>query len=179
MKQEINHEPSGEPSWWTHEPGGETHEPKLGLNPRTCAILRPRSFSLCFSLSFTCAEQEGNRFLQTRVPLEIVSYSELELHSSLYKSKYKYRASYYSSVHPKPQKTQSHTHTVSRSNQMESEGSNISNNNENKQWRAEEAIAGNAEALQALRELITFPLYYSSQAKKLGLKVSTYIHYYY
>nr|XP_023928521.1 cell division control protein 48 homolog B-like [Quercus suber] len=54
---------------------------------------------------------------------------------------------------------------------MESEGSNISNdNNENKQWRAEEAIAGNAEALQALRELITFPLYYSSQAKKLGLK---------
>jgi len=59
---------------------------------------------------------------------------------------------------------------------MESEGSNISNDNkENKQWRAEEAIAGNAEALQALRELITFPLYYSSQAKKLGLKVSTYI----
>ncbi|XP_030956888.1 cell division control protein 48 homolog B-like [Quercus lobata] len=54
---------------------------------------------------------------------------------------------------------------------MESEGSNISNDNkENKQWRAEEAIAGNAEALQALRELITFPLYYSSQAKKLGLK---------
>ena len=47
------------------------------------------------------------------------------------------------------------THTVSRSNQMESEGSNISNNNEDKQWRAEEAIAGNAEALQALRELIT------------------------
>ena len=114
MKQEINHEPSGEPSWWTHEPGGETHEPKLGLNPRTCAILRPRSFSLCFSLFFTCAEQEGNRFLQTRVPLEIDSYSELELHSSLYKSKYKYRASYYSSVHPKPQKTSvPHTHCVS------------------------------------------------------------------
>ncbi|KAK9996998.1 hypothetical protein SO802_021684 [Lithocarpus litseifolius] len=41
---------------------------------------------------------------------------------------------------------------------MESEGSNIDNNNENRQWRAEEAIAGNAEALQALRELITFPL---------------------
>ena len=76
-------------------------------------------------------------------------------------------------------KNLSPTHTVSRSNQMESGGSNISNNNENKQWRAEEAIAGNAEALQALRELITFPLYYSSQAKKLGLKVSTYIHYYY
>ncbi|MFS8020797.1 putative AAA+ ATPase domain, ATPase, AAA-type, core, AAA ATPase, AAA+ lid domain-containing protein [Helianthus anomalus] len=37
-------------------------------------------------------------------------------------------------------------------------------------WRAEEAIAGNAEALQALRELITYPLLYSRQAKKLGLK---------
>ncbi|KAK1412405.1 hypothetical protein QVD17_33631 [Tagetes erecta] len=37
-------------------------------------------------------------------------------------------------------------------------------------WRAEEAIAGNAEALQALRELITYPLLYSRQATKLGLK---------
>ncbi|KAI3731525.1 hypothetical protein L1987_62713 [Smallanthus sonchifolius] len=36
-------------------------------------------------------------------------------------------------------------------------------------WSAEEAIAGNAEALQALRELITYPLLYSRQAKKLGL----------
>ncbi|KAD7116564.1 hypothetical protein E3N88_03832 [Mikania micrantha] len=37
-------------------------------------------------------------------------------------------------------------------------------------WRAEEAIAGNAEALQALRELITYPLLYSREARKLGLK---------
>ncbi|KAI3818207.1 hypothetical protein L1987_12010 [Smallanthus sonchifolius] len=37
-------------------------------------------------------------------------------------------------------------------------------------WSAEEAIAGNAEALQALRELITYPLLYSREAKKLGLK---------
>ncbi|XP_076947217.1 cell division control protein 48 homolog B-like [Bidens hawaiensis] len=37
-------------------------------------------------------------------------------------------------------------------------------------WRAEHAIAGNAEALQALRELITYPLLYSQQARKLGLK---------
>ncbi|KAK6921897.1 AAA ATPase, AAA+ lid domain [Dillenia turbinata] len=38
------------------------------------------------------------------------------------------------------------------------------------EWRAEEAIAGNAEALEALRELITFPLYYSKESQKLGLK---------
>ncbi|KAL6332513.1 hypothetical protein AAG906_008550 [Vitis piasezkii] len=38
------------------------------------------------------------------------------------------------------------------------------------EWRAEEAIAGNAQALEALRELITFPLYYSCEAQKLGLK---------
>jgi hypothetical protein len=58
---------------------------------------------------------------------------------------------------------------------MESHGSTSSNNvnNRKKQWRAEEAIAGNAEALQALRELITFPLYYSCEAQKLGLKVTT------
>ncbi|XP_076888686.1 cell division control protein 48 homolog B-like [Bidens hawaiensis] len=37
-------------------------------------------------------------------------------------------------------------------------------------WRAEYAIAGNAEALQALRELITYPILYSQQARKLGLK---------
>uniref|UniRef100_A0A2N9F8E4 CCHC-type domain-containing protein n=1 Tax=Fagus sylvatica TaxID=28930 RepID=A0A2N9F8E4_FAGSY len=52
---------------------------------------------------------------------------------------------------------------------MESHGSN--NQSDKKQWRAEEAIAGNAEALQALRDLITFPLYYSTQAHILGLKV--------
>ncbi|KAI7728961.1 hypothetical protein M8C21_020057 [Ambrosia artemisiifolia] len=39
-------------------------------------------------------------------------------------------------------------------------------------WRAEEAIAGNAEALKALRELITYPLLFSRQAKILGLKTS-------
>lgn len=43
------------------------------------------------------------------------------------------------------------------------------------EWRAEEAIAGNAPALEALRELITFPLYYSSEAKKLGLKVISFM----
>ncbi|XP_054823150.1 cell division control protein 48 homolog B-like [Prosopis cineraria] len=37
-------------------------------------------------------------------------------------------------------------------------------------WRAEEVIGGNAKALQALRELIIFPLLYSHQAKKLGVK---------
>ncbi|KAL4586753.1 hypothetical protein LXL04_011397 [Taraxacum kok-saghyz] len=38
------------------------------------------------------------------------------------------------------------------------------------EWKAEEAIAGNAEALQALRELITYPLLYSKEARQLGLK---------
>ncbi|KAK9935012.1 hypothetical protein M0R45_022129 [Rubus argutus] len=37
-------------------------------------------------------------------------------------------------------------------------------------WRAEKAIGGNAEALQALRELIVYPLLFSREAKKLGLK---------
>uniref|UniRef100_A0A2N9HUB9 Reverse transcriptase Ty1/copia-type domain-containing protein n=1 Tax=Fagus sylvatica TaxID=28930 RepID=A0A2N9HUB9_FAGSY len=55
---------------------------------------------------------------------------------------------------------------------MESHGSN--NQSDKKQWRAEEAIAGNAEALQALRDLITFPLYYSTQAHILGLKGDNY-----
>lgn len=45
-----------------------------------------------------------------------------------------------------------------------------SNNSNNRKWRAEEAIAGNAEALQALRELITFPLLYSTESRKLGLQ---------
>ncbi|XP_027099778.1 cell division control protein 48 homolog B isoform X3 [Coffea eugenioides] len=38
------------------------------------------------------------------------------------------------------------------------------------QWRAEEAVAGNWEALRALRELITSPLLYSRESRKLGLK---------
>ncbi|KAL0538834.1 hypothetical protein IC582_022994 [Cucumis melo] len=46
---------------------------------------------------------------------------------------------------------------------------NCGNGSENK-WRAEEAIAGNSEALKALRELIVFPLLFSQEAKKIGLK---------
>ncbi|KAG5603569.1 hypothetical protein H5410_025061 [Solanum commersonii] len=38
------------------------------------------------------------------------------------------------------------------------------------EWRAEDAIAGNAEALRVLRELITYPLLYSAESRKLGLK---------
>ncbi|KAH6807248.1 cell division cycle 48B [Perilla frutescens var. frutescens] len=37
-------------------------------------------------------------------------------------------------------------------------------------WKAEEAIAGNSEALQALRELIFYPILYSRESKILGLK---------
>ncbi|KGN51985.1 cell division control protein 48 homolog B [Cucumis sativus] len=46
---------------------------------------------------------------------------------------------------------------------------NCGNGSENK-WGAEEAIAGNSEALKALRELIVFPLLFSQEAKKIGLK---------
>ncbi|KAL2320053.1 hypothetical protein Fmac_029022 [Flemingia macrophylla] len=52
--------------------------------------------------------------------------------------------------------------------EMESCTSNSSDSNNH--WRAEEAIGGNAEALQALRELIIFPIQFSREAKKLGLK---------
>ncbi|XP_059655683.1 cell division control protein 48 homolog B isoform X2 [Cornus florida] len=45
-----------------------------------------------------------------------------------------------------------------------------SSNNGNEEWRAENAIAGNGEAIEALRELITFPLLYSRESQKLGLK---------
>nr|DAD31475.1 TPA_asm: hypothetical protein HUJ06_010326 [Nelumbo nucifera] len=41
------------------------------------------------------------------------------------------------------------------------------------QWRAEEVVAGNAEALEALRELIAFPFHYSRESRKLGLKWRT------
>ncbi|XP_027360244.1 cell division control protein 48 homolog B isoform X1 [Abrus precatorius] len=47
----------------------------------------------------------------------------------------------------------------------------VSNSDRKEQWRAEEAIGGNAEALQALRELIIYPFLFSQQARKLGLKV--------
>ncbi|XP_027360246.1 cell division control protein 48 homolog B isoform X2 [Abrus precatorius] len=46
----------------------------------------------------------------------------------------------------------------------------VSNSDRKEQWRAEEAIGGNAEALQALRELIIYPFLFSQQARKLGLK---------
>ncbi|CAN6270125.1 unnamed protein product [Urochloa humidicola] len=37
-------------------------------------------------------------------------------------------------------------------------------------WRAEEAIAGNRRALQALRELVMFPILYAGESRVLGLK---------
>ncbi|XP_051123282.1 cell division control protein 48 homolog B isoform X2 [Andrographis paniculata] len=37
-------------------------------------------------------------------------------------------------------------------------------------WKAEEAIAGNVEALQVLRELISYPVLYSREARILGIK---------
>ncbi|KAL1291323.1 hypothetical protein HN51_059873 [Arachis hypogaea] len=40
----------------------------------------------------------------------------------------------------------------------------------NNQWSAEEAIGGNAQPLQALREIIIFPRLFSRQAQSLGLK---------
>lgn len=51
---------------------------------------------------------------------------------------------------------------------MESCTSNSSGSNNH--WRAEEAIGGNTQALQALRELIIFPIHFSHEARKLGLK---------
>ncbi|KAJ0095300.1 hypothetical protein Patl1_16692 [Pistacia atlantica] len=52
---------------------------------------------------------------------------------------------------------------------MDSSGSsNI--NDRTSGWKAEEAIGGNKQAVEALKELITFPILYSSQAQKLGLK---------
>ncbi|BFG16835.1 hypothetical protein CerSpe_031070 [Prunus speciosa] len=47
---------------------------------------------------------------------------------------------------------------------------NTNNANVTVQWRAEEAIAGNAEALEALRELIIYPLLYPREGQNLGLK---------
>lgn len=51
---------------------------------------------------------------------------------------------------------------------MEASSSNSTTTGD--EFRAEEAVGGNAEALQALRELITFPLLYSRQSRKLGLR---------
>ncbi|KAF9689547.1 hypothetical protein SADUNF_Sadunf01G0103500 [Salix dunnii] len=50
---------------------------------------------------------------------------------------------------------------------------NNESENSNSEWKAEEAIGGNKAALEALRELITFPLLYSREAQKLGLKWPT------
>ncbi|KAI4313814.1 hypothetical protein L6164_026764 [Bauhinia variegata] len=58
---------------------------------------------------------------------------------------------------------ESHTSCISSNDSISSTNTHI-------QWRAEEASGGNAEALQALRELIIFPLHYSRLAQKLGLK---------
>jgi hypothetical protein len=38
-------------------------------------------------------------------------------------------------------------------------------------WRAEESVAGNRMALQALRELVVYPFLYARQSRLLGLKV--------
>ncbi|CAN6442900.1 unnamed protein product [Victoria cruziana] len=44
-------------------------------------------------------------------------------------------------------------------------GSNV-----NEGFRAEEAVAGNSEALRALRQLIIYPIIYAEESQKLGLK---------
>ena len=76
MNPAVNHEPSRrthEPSQWTHEPAnpsgkptnpsGETHESKLGLNPRMCDSLDEGRFP---SISLF--------FYADRVPQEIDTY---------------------------------------------------------------------------------------------------------
>ncbi|KAK2636041.1 hypothetical protein Ddye_030833 [Dipteronia dyeriana] len=61
---------------------------------------------------------------------------------------------------------------IQKSDKEESQGStvNSSSSSNNNKWKAEEAIGGNKQAVESLRELITFPLLYSEQALKLGLK---------
>ena len=78
--------PSGEPT----NLDGETHKPKLRLNPQTCDSLGEGRFPLFFSFLFVQTRNSsiywsstGNRFQQTRLPLEIILpysiyYSELE-----------------------------------------------------------------------------------------------------
>ncbi|KAM0951373.1 putative P-loop containing nucleoside triphosphate hydrolase [Dioscorea sansibarensis] len=41
---------------------------------------------------------------------------------------------------------------------------------EGTKWKAEEAIAGNRRALEALRELVIYPFRYARESQKLGLK---------
>jgi hypothetical protein len=38
-------------------------------------------------------------------------------------------------------------------------------------WRAEEAVAGNRRALEALRELVAYPFLYAHESRLLGLRV--------
>ncbi|KAL6285657.1 hypothetical protein ACE6H2_010047 [Prunus campanulata] len=52
----------------------------------------------------------------------------------------------------------------------DSNNTNTNNIKDKQQWRAEEAIAGNAEALQALRKLIIYPLLFPRETQKLRLK---------
>lgn len=61
---------------------------------------------------------------------------------------------------------------------MEISNSSSCSSNDVVKWTAEQSIAGNTEALQSLRELITYPLLYSHEAKKLGLKVYMFINIY-
>ncbi|KAG2573092.1 cell division control protein 48 homolog B-like [Panicum virgatum] len=50
------------------------------------------------------------------------------------------------------------------------EGGGGSNGKSASVWRAEEAVAGNRGALQALRELVMYPFLYARESRKLGLK---------
>ena len=51
------------------------------------------------------------------------------------------------------------------------EGGGGSNGKSASVWRAEEAVAGNRTALQALRELVMYPFLYARESRLLGLKV--------
>ena len=42
------------------------------------------------------------------------------------------------------------------------------------EWKAEQVIAGNHRALQALRELLLWPTLFSKEANILGLRVNNY-----
>ena len=61
-------------------PGGETHKPKLGLNPQTCDSLGEGHFPFV-SLFFICAEQEHESlildFHWKSIPTYLSYYSEL------------------------------------------------------------------------------------------------------
>ncbi|XP_039054765.1 cell division control protein 48 homolog B-like [Hibiscus syriacus] len=60
--------------------------------------------------------------------------------------------------------------TISSSNSNGSVCNGETSSVSKERWKAEEAIGGNAKAIRALRELIVYPLLYSREAKKLGLK---------